>query len=72
MLAIAGIILLWVPVLGIGLAIAGLVLSLVSKGKGYSGGLRTAGFVISLISIGLSVIGTISCIACIACGGYYY
>jgi len=67
-LAIAGIILLWVPGLGIGLAVAGLILSIVSKGKGFTGGMRTAGFVISLISIVLSVIGTVSCIACIACG----
>ena len=71
-LGIAVIICLWVPVLGIGIAIAGLVLSLVSKGKGFTGGIRTAAFILSLISIGLSVIGTISCIACIACGGYYY
>ena len=70
-LAIAGIVFLWVPVLGIGLAVAGLILSIVSKGKGFTGGMRTAGFIISLISIILSVIGTISCIACIACGYYY-
>lgn len=66
-LAIAGIVLLWVPVLGIGLAIAGLVLSIVSKSKGYVGSMRTAAFIISIVSIGLSVIGTVSCIACIAC-----
>ena len=71
-LAIAGIVFLWVPVLGIGLAVAGLVLSIVSKNKGFAGGMRTAAFIISLISIISSVIGTISCIACIACGGCYY
>ena len=71
-LAIAGLVFLWVPVLGIGLAVAGLVLSIVSKNKGFAGGMRTAAFIISLISIISSVIGTISCIACIACGGCYY
>lgn len=66
-LAIAGAVFLWVPFLGIGLAVAGLVLAIVAKSKGFNGGMRTAAFIISIISIALSIGGTIGCIACIAC-----
>lgn len=69
-LAIAGAVFLWVPFLGIGLAVAGLVLAIVAKSKGFNGGMRTAAFIISIISIGLSIAGTIGCIACIACSYY--
>ena len=65
-LAIVGIVFLWIPVLGIGCAVAGLVLAIVSKNKGYTGGMKTAAFIISIISIALSLIGTIGCIICIA------
>ena len=69
-LAIAGAVFLWVPFLGIGLAVAGLVLAIVAKSKGFNSGMRTAAFIISIISIGLSIAGTIGCIACIACSYY--
>ena len=49
--------------------IIGLVLANQSKKEGFTGGLRTAGFVLSLIStIGGGII-FISCVACVGCIG---
>ena len=80
--AAANIFFFWIPVFGwittffgLGFAVAGLVLALVAKGKGFNGGIRTAAFIISLISIILNILYAVSCIACIACGyssNYYW
>lgn len=58
-LSIAGII---VPFIGTLLAIAGLVLAIVSKNKGYKGGIGTAAMVISIVSLVLSFLSSIGCI----------
>lgn len=51
---------------GLILGIIGLVLASKSKNDGFTGGLRTAGFVLSLLSL---IFGAISFVACIACAG---
>jgi len=65
-LGICSIVLLWVPILATGLAIAGLILAIVSKNKGYEGGMRKAALILSIIAIVLSILGTIGCFACLA------
>lgn len=48
------------------LGIIGLILASASKGAGYTGGTRTAGFVLSLLSL---IFGALILIACVACVG---
>ena len=60
-LAIVGII----PCIGPLCAIAGLILAIISKNKGYEGGMGTAALVVSIISIVLSLIFSGLVIACI-------
>lgn len=51
---------------GLVLGIIGLILASKAKNDGFTGGLRTAGFVLSLLSL---IFGAISFVACIACAG---
>ena len=51
------------------LAAVGLVLASKAKKEGFSGGLRTAGFVLSVIGL---VVGAVGLIACVACSGALY
>lgn len=46
------------------LGIIGLILAGGSKKEGYTGGMRTAGFILSLISVIFGVVVFVSCIAC--------
>ena len=46
------------------LAAVGLVLASKAKKEGFSGGLRTAGFVLSIIGLVFGAIGLIGCVAC--------
>lgn len=69
----------WIPVFGwfttffgVAFSVTGLVLSLVAKGKGFNGGIRTAAFIISLISLIVNILFVVGCIACLACGYTYY
>lgn len=61
-LAIAGCI---IPCIGPLCSIAGLILAIISKNKGYKGGMGTAALVVSIISIVLSLIFSGLVIACI-------
>ena len=45
--------------------IIGLILSIVSKNKGYEGSMRTAGFVMNIIVIVIAILVVIACAACI-------
>ena len=60
-LAIAGCI---IPCIGPLCSIAGLILAIISKNKGYKGGMGTAALVVSIISIVLSLLFTGLVIAC--------
>ena len=51
------------------LGIVGLVQASKSKKEGFSGGLRTAGFVLSLIGLIFGAIVLVPLFACVACGG---
>lgn len=53
-------------IISIILGIIGIVLANNAKKKGFTGGIRTGGFVLSLISL---IGGAIAFIACIACTG---
>ncbi len=46
------------------LGIVGLVMASKAKKEGFSGGLRTAGFVLSIIGLVFGAIGLIGCVAC--------
>lgn len=50
------------------LGIIGILMAINSKKMGYSGPIRTAGFVLSIIGI---VVGSIVFVACIACAGLF-
>lgn len=56
----------WSSIVSVVLGIIGLVLSVNSKKAGFTGGTRTAGFVLSLIGL---IGGSIFFIACVACTG---
>lgn len=57
----------WSAIASIVLGVVGLVLAGQSKKAGFSGGMRTAGFVLSLIGLIGGAIATITWIACVAC-----
>lgn len=57
------------PVPGRGKAIASLVLACVSKRDGFTGGIRTAGFVVSVVGLGGAGLFLVSCAGCAACAG---
>jgi hypothetical protein len=56
----------WSSVVSVILGIIGLVMASKSKKAGFTGGIRTAGFVLSLIGL---VGGAIVLVACVACVG---
>ena len=58
---------LWYVSLIIG--IIGLILAIVSKSKGFSGGINTAGLVMNIITLILSGIVFLACTACVAALG---
>ena len=67
--ALAGFILALVgliPCIGPVFAIAGLILAIISKSRGYKGGLGTAALIVSIITIVLSIIFSILVCLCIA------
>ena len=49
--------------LGIALGIVGIILAVVSKKKGFSGGIRTAGFVLSIIGLAVNALFIIAVLA---------
>ena len=53
-------------ILSVIFGIAGLILASCSKKAGFTGGIRTAGFVCSLIAL---IIGALIFVACVACVG---
>lgn len=53
-------------VVGLVLGIIGMVLASKAKNEGFTGGMRTGGFVLSLLAI---IFGAIGFVACIACAG---
>lgn len=69
-LGIVGIVFWWFgysAFVSVVLGIIGIILAAISKGAGYYGGIRTAGFVLSLICV---IVGAIIFCACvIACAG---
>ncbi len=67
---IGGVLVLTYFCAGIGLCvgIVSLILSIVSKSKGFEGSTRTAAFVISIITLALGLIFFLSCASCM-CGG---
>ena len=58
----------WSVIVSIVLGIIGLVLAGSSKKAGFTGGMRTAGFVLSLIGL---IGGAVFFVACIACAGIF-
>ena len=58
----------WSALVSVVLGIIGLVLAGSSKKAGFTGGVRTAGFVLSLIGL---IGGGIVFVACIACAGIF-
>lgn len=50
------------------LGIIGILMAINSKKMGYSGPIRTAGFVLSIIGI---VVGSLVFVACVACAGLF-
>jgi hypothetical protein len=54
----------WSSALSVILGIVGLILASKSKKEGFTGGIRTAGFVLSLIGL---IGGSIFFVACVAC-----
>lgn len=58
----------WSVLASVVLGIIGLVLAGSSKKAGFTGGMRTAGFVLSLIGL---IGGAIFFVACIACAGIF-
>lgn len=60
------------PIIGLILGIVGLVMSANARKAGFSGGLRTAGFVLSVIGVVFNAIAFVSCTLCaggLACLG---
>lgn len=58
----------WSAIVSVVLGIIGLVLAGSSKKEGFTGGIRTAGFVLSLVGL---IGGGIFFAACIACAGLF-
>ncbi len=58
----------WSAIVSVVLGIIGLVLAGSSKKEGFTGGIRTAGFVLSLVGL---IGGGIFFVACIACAGLF-
>ena len=56
----------WSAIASVVLGIVGLVLAASAKKAGYTGGMRTAGFILSIIGL---IVGAIVLLACVACVG---
>lgn len=56
----------WGAIISIACGIVGIVLASSSKKAGFTGGIRTAGFVLSLIGL---IGGGVVLVACVACAG---
>jgi hypothetical protein len=53
------------------IGIIGILMAINSKKMGYSGSIRTAGFVLSIISVIIGSLVFVACVACVACAGLF-
>lgn len=70
-LGIIAIALLWFgysALISMVLGVVGLILASKSKKAGFTGGTRTAGFILSLIGL---ILGAVMFVACVACAGLF-
>ena len=66
---VADVFLFITPWVSLVTGLVGLVLACVSKRDGFTGGIRTAGFVVSVVGLGGAGLFLVSCAGCAACAG---